>query len=74
MIRADKPRRIEKYLPIDHMGVGDAFVRPADDAEFWGIPFGWCGDNSPPFIEHRRGGKVVCSVNCSDVSKIMFLD
>jgi len=74
MIRCERPRRIKEYLPIDHCGEGAGYVRPTEDIEFFGIPFGWCGENSPPFIEHRRGSLVVRSVNCADVSEIAFLD
>ena len=47
-------------------------VRPEEGEEIIGLPFGWCDDNAQPFIEHRKDGKVIRSVNCADVSIIVF--
>jgi hypothetical protein len=37
-----------------------------------GIPHEWYSENSAPFIEHRKDGKVWKTVNCADVSEIVF--
>lgn len=37
-----------------------------------GLPAGWIEEGSMPFIEHRKDGKVICSVNCADVATMKF--
>ena len=75
MITGHKPRPIDSYYPIDHvvdehpMGV----VLPKDGESFSGIPWGYCEDHSPPFIEVRNAaGAIVRTVNALDCSDIIF--
>ena len=65
-------RVIKKYILIDRCGEGYIFIEPKDDEQFWGIPYGWHGDNSMPVIEVRIDGKVTKAINCADVSEIIF--
>ena len=72
MIRGNREQKIKEYLFIDRMAEGLGYTRPGEGEEFVGMPFGWCDDNSMPFIEHRKDGKTIQSVNCADVSIIVF--
>lgn len=72
MIQGNKAMRIKKYLFIDRCAEGFGYCVPEDGEELIGLPFGWCAEDSPPFIEHRRNGKVVQTVNCTDVAMIIF--
>lgn len=72
MIRGNKELKIKEYLFIDRCAEGVEFTKPQEGEELIGLPFGWCDDNSPPFIEHRKGSRVTRSVNCADVSIIVF--
>jgi hypothetical protein len=73
MITGNKIRKIKKYLTIDRCGEGYGYTVPAKGEELWGIPYGFY-DNSLPFIEHRTGDKVTATINCLDVSVIIFDD
>ncbi len=72
MIKGLKEVRIKEYLFIDRMGEGLGYTKPEAGEEFWGIPAGHIEDNSQPFIEHRKDGKTIQSVNCADVAVIVF--
>ena len=72
MIRGNGEQKIKEYCCIDRCAEGYGMVQPKEGEEIIGLPFGWCDDNSQPFIEHRKDGKVICSVNCADVSIIVF--
>lgn len=74
MISGDKPRGIKYYLHIDHCGEGVGWSAPKEGESFIGIPFSWFCDNSMPYVEVRKGGKHVRSINCSDISVIEFED
>ena len=70
MISGNSERKIKAYIFIDDEGCG--WTIPDDDEEIWGIPYCWHSENSAPFIEHRMGGFVTVTVNCSDISLIEF--
>ncbi len=72
MIRGNREQKIKEYLYIDHMAEGFEFIKPGEGEELIGIPYGWCNDCSMPFIEHRKDGKTLKTVNCTDVSIIIF--
>lgn len=74
MIRGSKEQKIKEYLHIDRMAEGLGFTSPQEGEVFIGIPYGWYGNDSMPFIEHRKEGTdvVTQTVNCSDVSIIVF--
>lgn len=72
MIRGSKEVKIKEYLMIDRMEEGLGFTKPKDGEEILGIPYGYDTETSTPYIEHRVSGKVVESVNCADVSIIVF--
>ena len=72
MISGNKERKIKEYLPIDHAAEGYGFVKAAAGEELIGIPYQWLSDASLPFIEHRKNGVTVKSVNALDVSEIIF--
>ncbi len=77
MITGDKEREIKGYLMIDRLGEGRCWTEPFEGTETEGIkivgmPIGYFGDNSPAFIEHRKNGVVIKTVNCADVSEIQF--
>jgi hypothetical protein len=74
MIPGSKALKISEYLPIDHCGDGYGYEKPKAGEEFWGIPYGWCDENSMPFIEIRQSGKVKATVNVFDVSEIHFAE
>lgn len=74
MISGDKERPVTKYLPIDHVGEGYAFVSPREGECFFGIPYGWHTENSEAFIEVRQNGVVMRTVNARDISEIEFMD
>lgn len=65
-------QKIKSYLPIDRLGEGYAHVTPADGETFVGIPYGWYGETSHPFIEVVKDGSIIRSINCSDISEIIF--
>jgi hypothetical protein len=72
MIRGNKEQKIKEYLLIDRMNEGLGFIRLKEGEELVGIPYGWCNDSSTPFIEHRENGIAYKTVNCADVSIIVF--
>lgn len=72
MIRGSKEVRIKEYLHIDRCAEGYGFTKPQDGEEFWGMPAGYIEDGSMPFVEHRKDGKTIQSVNCADVAVIVF--
>ncbi len=77
MISGNKEREIKSYIMIDRLESGLCWVEPVEGTEtegeqIIGIPCGWVGKDSPPFIEHRKNGVVTKSVNCADVSEIEF--
>ncbi len=72
MIRGNEERKIKGYLHIDRMDEGLGVTRPAEGEDLVGIPYGWCDENSIPFIEHRKNGKTIRAVNCADVAIIIF--
>lgn len=73
MISSGKPMKISYYLFIDHCAEGILPTHPEDGEEIMGIPYGWYGENSSPFVEHRKAGKVTRTVNCADISFIEFV-
>ena len=48
------------------------FVEPKDGEEFWGIPYGFCSENSYPYIVYMKDGKEFVTINALDVSEIEF--
>jgi hypothetical protein len=72
MIPAGTGCKIREYWMIDHTGTGSSRVCPEEGEIIMGIPHSWYSDNSIPFIEHRKDGKVWKTVNCADVSEIVF--
>lgn len=72
MITGNCESKIESYLPMDRCGEGYGFVEPWEGEEFIGIPYGWHTEISAPFIEVRKNGVVVRTINASDVSEIRF--
>jgi len=74
MISGTTERKVERYLPIDHCSEGFGWVTPDDDEELVGIPYGFVVDGSGPFIQCRRDGSVVKTVNALDLSEIVFAD
>lgn len=72
MITGNNTRKIKKYLYIDRMSEGLGFVKPQEGEEIIGIPYQWCSENSYPFIEHRKNGIVIQTVNTLDVAIIVF--
>ena len=64
--------RIKGYLLINHRAEGFGMVKPKEDEEFWGIPHAWHNDDSTPYIEVTNSGKLIRTVNASDVSEIEF--
>ena len=72
MIHGCKEQKIKEYLFIDRMAEGVGFTRPIEGEELIGIPYGWCDDSSTPFIEHRKNGVAYKTINCADVSIIVF--
>ena len=72
MITGNCERIITEYLPIDRMAWGIGYVQPQDGETIVGIPYSWHCEGSLPFIEHRKDGKVIKTVNCTDVSEIHF--
>jgi hypothetical protein len=67
-----KPRQIKEYLMINRMSKGLTFCRPKENEQIMGIPYGWVDTHSTPYIQHVTNGIVTQSVNCSDVSIIIF--
>jgi len=74
MIQGNSERPIAWYLPIAHGGEDYDPVKPAEGEEFVGFPYGGCSDNSLPFIEVRRDGKCIRTVNALDCSNIGFVE
>lgn len=72
MISGDKKVKIKRYLFIDRNHEGFDFINPEDDEEIWGVPAGFDTENSLPYIIHMRGGTIIKSINCVDVSIIIF--
>ncbi len=72
MITGNYEQKIKEYLHVDRMAEGLGFTKPGEGEKFIGMPYGWCGDSSMPFIEHRKDGKTIQTVNCADVSIIVF--
>ena len=72
MITGDNEREIKAYVMIDRLEEGLSWQEPSEDDRIFGIPYGWHGENSKPFIEHRKNGFVTKTVNVSDVSEIEF--
>jgi hypothetical protein len=72
MITGNKERKIKEYLSIDHTDEGFGFTKPEKGEDIIGIPYGYYSENSYPFIEHRKNGIVIQTVNAIDVSIIVF--
>ena len=72
MITGNNERPIKSFSYIDHIGEGLGTVTPKEGEEFIGIPYAWHSDNSYPFIEVRKEGKVTRTINTLDVSEIVF--
>ncbi|HHT9139113.1 MAG TPA: hypothetical protein ACFYEK_17960 [Candidatus Wunengus sp. YC60] len=72
MIQGCKEQKIKEYLHIDRLAEGLGFTKPEEGEELIGVPYGWCDDSSMPFIAHRKGGVTYKTVNCADVSIIVF--
>ena len=72
MISGDKTVRIKRYLFIDRNREGLDFINPEENEEIWGVPTGFDAENSLPYIIHMRGGTIIKSINCADVSIIIF--
>jgi hypothetical protein len=72
MIHGNKRLKISEYLPIDRCGEGYGYIKPKDGETFIGMPYGFYADNSEPFIEITRNGKLIATVNALDVSEIHF--
>ena len=65
---------VKGYQFIDRYGEGFRFVYPEDGEVFIGYPHQHYGDNSQPFIEVKKDGRTIRTVNCADVSQIEFLE
>jgi hypothetical protein len=72
MIPGGKPMKIKGFFYSDRRGEGLGMTIPMEGQEFLGIPYGWNGTDSQPYIEITVGGKVVQTVNCADVAMIEF--
>jgi len=72
MIEGSKPIAIAEYLPMDRCAEGYSFIKPLEGQEFQGIPYGFLTAYSKPFIEIYQNNVLVGSVNCDDVSEIIF--
>lgn len=74
MITGDKTKKVIWYLPVDHLGDGYGRMKPCDDnEEFIGHPYGFHTENSYPFIERIRNGKVIETINAIDLAEIGFV-
>ena len=72
MIPGDGPKKIKCFSYIDRCGERLGMTTPTEGQTFLGIPYGWNGAESHPYIEITVGGKVVMTVNCADVAMIEF--
>jgi hypothetical protein len=72
MITGNSERPIKEYLLIDRLAEGYGYVTPKEGEAFVGIPYSWHCDGSMPFIEHRKNGKVIVTVNVIDIAEIHF--
>jgi len=72
MIRGNKERKIKEYLFIDRMAKGITFTEPEKGEAIVGFPYNYFNEDSEPFIEHRKDGKIIQTVNCADVAVIVF--
>jgi len=72
MIPGNATRKIKSFLFIDHMGEGLSRTTPKEGEEFVGIPFSWYSNESHPFIQVQKDGKVVRTINALDISEIEF--
>jgi hypothetical protein len=73
MIPGGTPRNVAKYVPIDHCAEGYGWVEPGTGESFVGIPGGWYGGECQPFIEVYQGEALLRTVNCSDLSEVVFV-
>lgn len=64
-------QKIKEYSFIDRMGVGLGYVKPKDGEEIIGR-VEYHGDHDEVFIEHRKNGQTIKTVNPNDVSDIVF--
>jgi len=75
MITGDERKDISMYLPTDQAGEGLDYVRPRNGEYFVGVPYGFCGKNSMPFIEIQdAAGTVLATVNALDCHLIKFIE
>lgn len=65
-------RKIKEFLYIDRLGEGVGWSRPLEGETLLGIPAGWEGEGTQPYIQVIKDGKVRRSINCADVSVIDF--
>ena len=72
MIPPMRNTRVTGYLWIDRCCEGYQKVEPAEGEMFIGIPYGWYEESSKPFIEVRKDGKLVRTVNCEELSEVFF--
>ena len=74
MIPGDKPLPVRCYLLIDRSAEGFVYVYPRGGEVFIGHPWNHCGDGSGPFIEVKKDGHTIRTVNCTDISIIGFAE
>lgn len=72
MINGGRAIRIKEFLYIDRNAEGCGFVKPEHGEEFWGVPYGFDGETSLPYIEVYKNGKILRTINCADISTIEF--
>lgn len=72
MIPSSQPMPVKGYLVIDRCAEGWGYVYPEDGEIFTGYPCGYWEVHSQSFIEVKRNGQLVRTVNCSDLAEVEF--
>lgn len=72
MIPGNKPVTVLRYLFIDRCGEGVGYTLPKEGEKIVAVPSAYNYECPYPYIEHWRNGRVVKTVNCADVSVIIY--
>lgn len=74
MIPGHEAIPVKEFMFIDRMSEGLGFTRPKDGESFVGIPAGYYStEGTRPFIEVWQGEVLLRTINCDDISEIVFV-
>ncbi len=70
----NKPRPVKSFVIRNWDKIGAVLIFPEDGEVFIGIPAEYYCDGEGPFIEIKRDGNLVSTVNCRHLATVNFPD